>query len=84
MTRARQIFRYCTILWQIVARERQQTNGSNGNSRECLVSRCLKDGRWIAAGTEKGQVFVWDAETYEQVFSHKSDAKGYTCDDTNS
>ncbi|KAH0838860.1 WD40-repeat-containing domain protein [Lanmaoa asiatica] len=36
--------------------------------------RCLavsKDGRWIAAGTELGDVFVWDSKTYEQVFSHK-------------
>ena len=29
-----------------------------------------KDGRWIAGGTNWGQVNVWDAETYEQVWSH--------------
>jgi WD40 repeat protein len=30
-----------------------------------------KDGRWIAAGTVWGEVFVWDAKTFEQVFSHR-------------
>ena len=34
-----------------------------------------KDGRWIAGGTRGGNVFVWDAETYEEVISelHKED-----------
>jgi WD40 repeat protein len=37
----------------------------------CLaVSRC---GRWIAAGTLYGSVFVWDAKTREKVFSHRED-----------
>ena len=35
----------------------------------CLV--VLKDGRWIAVGTLDGEVFVWDAETFEEVFLHK-------------
>ena len=32
-----------------------------------------KDGRWIAAGTWHGDLFLWDAKTFEQlqVFSHK-------------
>jgi WD40 repeat protein len=30
-----------------------------------------KDGRWIAAGTELGRVIVWDAHTYERIFTHK-------------
>ena len=30
-----------------------------------------KDGRWIAAGTFDGEVIMWDAKTFEQVFSHK-------------
>ena len=37
--------------------------------------RCLavsKDGRWIAAGTGLGDVFVWDA-TFKRVFSHRED-----------
>ena len=38
--------------------------------------RCLavsKDGRWIAAGTLDGEVSVWDAKTFEKVFSHQND-----------
>ena len=35
----------------------------------CLAAS--KDGRWIAAGTQDGDVYVWDAETREQVLSHK-------------
>jgi WD40 repeat protein len=31
------------------------------------------DGRWIAAGTLYGEVLVWDAKTYEKVFSHRED-----------
>ena len=31
-------------------------------------------GRWIAAGTNNGDVYVWDAETREQVWSHKEDS----------
>ena len=30
-----------------------------------------KDGRWIAAGTNNGVVIMWDAKTFEKVFSHK-------------
>ena len=37
----------------------------------CLaVSR---DGRWIAAGTYEGNVFVWDAKTHQKVIAHKDD-----------
>jgi WD40 repeat protein len=38
--------------------------------------KCLavsKDGGWIAAGTDSGEVFVWDTNTFEQVFSHWED-----------
>jgi WD40 repeat protein len=38
--------------------------------------RCLavsRDGRWIAAGTFGDGVFVWDANTFENVFSHRED-----------
>ena len=31
------------------------------------------NGRWIAAGTFWGDVFVWNAKTYEKVFSHRDD-----------
>ena len=40
------------------------------------VCKCLavsKDGRWIAAGTDYGEVIVWDANTHEKVISHKVD-----------
>ncbi|KAF8129222.1 quinon protein alcohol dehydrogenase-like superfamily, partial [Boletus edulis] len=32
-----------------------------------------KDGRWIAAGTRSGMVFLWDAKTYEQVWKYNID-----------
>jgi WD40 repeat protein len=41
---------------------------------QCLAAS--KDGRWIAAGTGpkgNGMVFMWDAKTFERVFSHKED-----------
>ena len=31
------------------------------------------NGRWIAAGTFWGDVFVWNAKTYKKVFSHRDD-----------
>jgi WD40 repeat protein len=34
-----------------------------------------KDGRWIAAGTYSGDVFVWGANTYEKVISHREDSR---------
>ena len=33
-----------------------------------------KDGRWHAARTRDGSMFVWDAKTLEQVFSHESES----------
>ena len=38
---------------------------------QCLA--VSKDGRWIAAGTDSGEVFVWDANTSEEVFSYWED-----------
>jgi len=29
--------------------------------------------KWIAAGTVVGNVLVWDAKTYKQVFAHRED-----------
>ena len=38
---------------------------------ECVLCLAVsKDGRWIAAGTQGGSVLVWDAKTYQKVFSH--------------
>ena len=34
-----------------------------------------QDGRWIAAGTHLGEVFVWDAKTYKKVFSYWGDGQ---------
>ena len=51
-------------------------DGKEMATMEARNVRCLavsKDGRWIAAGTDQGEVFVWDAETYEKVFSHGVD-----------
>ena len=44
---------------------------TRGDDVECLA--VSKDGRWIAAGTDEGEVYVWDAGTHEQVWSHKKD-----------
>ena len=38
---------------------------------QCLAAS--KDGRWIAAGTMFGEVFVWDAKTYQKVLTHRED-----------
>ncbi|KAF8125299.1 hypothetical protein EV363DRAFT_1351316 [Boletus edulis] len=35
----------------------------------CLAAS--RDGRWIAAGTARGELLAWDAETHERVFEHK-------------
>ena len=37
-----------------------------------------KDGRWIAAGTCLGDVFLWDAKTHKQIFKHKPSDDYYT------
>lgn len=47
------------------------------------IVQCLavsKDGRWIAAGTASGEVFVWNAKTYEEVFLHEEDDNIYGVD----
>ena len=33
-----------------------------------------KDEKWIAAGTHYGDLILWDAMTYEKVFTHTEDA----------
>ena len=38
--------------------------------------RCLavsQDGRWLAAGTNGGHAIVWNAKTFEKVFTHNED-----------
>ena len=51
-------------------------NGKQMATVKAGVVQCLavsKDGRWIAAGTDRGGVFVWDAKTYDKVISHRED-----------
>jgi WD40 repeat protein len=37
---------------------------------QCQCLAVSQDGRWIAAGTGNGYVFVWDTTTYSTVLSH--------------
>jgi hypothetical protein len=49
------------------------------DAERVLCLAVSKDDRWIAAGTRGGDVFVWDAQTYEIVFSHtESDSDSCT------
>jgi WD40 repeat protein len=43
---------------------------------DVLCLAVSKDGRWITAGTLFGDVFVWDAQTYENVIWHNEDHPG--------
>ena len=43
---------------------------------DVLCLAVSKDGRWIAAGTLFGDVFVWDAQTYENVIWYNEDHPG--------
>ena len=42
-------------------------------AKNVLCLAVSKDGKWIAGGTFWGEVFVWDAETYETVWKHCED-----------
>ncbi|KAH0838772.1 WD40-repeat-containing domain protein [Lanmaoa asiatica] len=51
-------------------------DGKRIATMEVGIVNCLavsQDGRWIAAGTWFDGVILWDAKTYEQVFSLKED-----------
>ena len=51
-------------------------DGTQVTTMEAKAVRSLavsKDGRWIAAGTLFGELFVWDAKTHKQVFKHEED-----------
>ena len=53
------------------------TDGKQMATMAARLVWCLavsKDGRWIAAGTYEGDVFVWDAKTHQEVFAHKDDS----------
>ena len=52
-------------------------DGTQVARMEARYVNCLavsKDGRWIAAGTYLGELFVWDARTHEQVFKYNEDS----------
>ena len=42
-------------------------------ARDVLCLTVSRDGRWIAAGTNYGHVFVWDAKTSQEIFTHRED-----------
>ena len=55
----------------------QVEDGKQIATLEAEIVMCLavsKNGRWIAAGTGDGNVYVWDTQTREQVLSHKEDS----------
>lgn len=54
-------------VWRM-ARDLDVVATIEARSVTCLA--VSKDHKWIAAGTQKGDVFMWDATTYEKVFSH--------------
>jgi WD40 repeat protein len=58
------------------ARVWREEDGKQMATMGALRVWCLAvstDGRWIAAGTAWGDVFVWDAKTFEKVISHRED-----------
>ena len=56
-------------MWRV--EDGKQMSTIKANIIQCLA--VSKDGRWIAAGTAWGDVFVWNAETHEKVISHWED-----------
>ena len=57
----------CVQVWRVKDGERVATM----KVRIVVSVAVSKDGRFIAAGSYYGDVFVWDATTYEQVFADK-------------
>ena len=60
-------------VWQVEDGKQMATLGPELKGVECLA--VSTDGRWIAAGAIRGNVYVWDAKTYEKVFSHREDSR---------
>lgn len=54
-------------IWRVKDGEQMATI----NAKHLLCLAVSRDGKWIAAGTWEG-VIVWNAETYERVFTHDS------------
>ncbi|KAF8439815.1 hypothetical protein L210DRAFT_3540401 [Boletus edulis BED1] len=59
-------------LWRVEDGKEMATMKAHGVN--CLA--VSTDGKWIAAGTNVGDVYVWNAKTYEQVFFQHWDYKG--------
>lgn len=55
-------------VWRVRDGERKAKMQMKDSARCVAVS---KDGRWIAAGSGDGEVCVWDATSYEQVFADR-------------
>ena len=58
-------------VWRVEDGKQMATLEAIGVS--CLV--VSKDGRWIAAGTSLGDVFVWDTKTFEKVLSQREEMR---------
>ena len=55
-------------VWRVKDGQQVATMAVEHSAWLVAVSR---DGRWIAAGTDNGEVFVWDATTHERVFANE-------------
>ena len=60
-------------VWRVEDRTQVARMGARYGYVSCLA--VSKDGRWIAAGTDWGELFVWDAKTHKQVFKHWEDSQ---------
>ncbi|KAG9310380.1 hypothetical protein JVU11DRAFT_9515 [Chiua virens] len=61
-------------VWQLESGQQMATMSPDPPKRvDCLV--VSKNGRWIAAGTSRGNVSIWDAITHERVFSCRESHK---------
>ena len=61
-------------VWQV----EDGTQVARMEAKDVVCLAVSKDGRWIAAGTLIGEVFVRDAETHKQVLKHKEDSRYIT------
>ena len=63
-------------VWRV--QDGQQVATMQAEGVKCLA--VSKDGKWIAGGTWYGDVFLWNARTYETVWKHERDWLGYDSD----
>ena len=59
-------------VWRVKDGERVATMKAD----DVLCLAVSKDGRFIAAGSDSGNVLVWDATNYEQVFAGEQSTQG--------